>query len=234
MSLYQQCQRAAIATGLLLALAHTAQAAEPTLLNLSASAQRELANDQLNATLYVQDRQNQPALLADKLNRAINRAKADSSAFNKVTFSSGSQSTWPQYDRNGKIQAWQGRASIQLQSADFTAAAELISRLQAYMLLENVQFSIAQQTRKATEQALIPEAIRAMQEQAAAAGKALGKSSLNVRELSIGENQSSPPPMMYRAKATMASESAAEITTPEWQPGSSTIQLTVSGRIELQ
>jgi predicted secreted protein len=38
---------------------------------------------------------------------------------------------------------------------------------------------------------------------------------------------------MMRAKA-MTADAVAEVTTPEWQPGKSTIQLNVSGRIELQ
>lgn len=204
-----------------------------TVLNLSTNAQRELANDQLNATLYVQERQAQAAQLADKLNRAINRARADATAYPQVRFSSGGYNSWPDYDKNGKIQAWQGRAEVKLESADFGRSAELIAQLQKYLLLDGVQFSVSDSMRKQTEQALIPQAISALQQQAAAAGKALGKTQQNVRELSIGESQPGMPPMMLRAKA-MAAEAAPAVTVPDWQPGKSMIQLNVNGRIELQ
>lgn len=235
MSLFLRSSRPLLlGVALLLSQLAPAQAAEPaTLLNLSASAQRELPNDQLNATLYIQERQPQAAQLADKLNRTLNRAKADAAGYPKVTISSGNYNSWPSYDKNGKINGWQGRADIRLHSRDFTAAAELIAQLQKYMLLEGVQFSVADSTRKATEQTLIPEAIAQLQHQAAAAGKALGKQQQQVRELTIGESQPNMPPMLMRAKA-MTADAAAEVATPEWQPGNSTIQLNVSGRIELQ
>src|SRR5574343_622466 len=75
-----------------------------TILNLSASAQRELANDELTASLYVQDRHAQPAVLADRLNKALARARAEASGFKQVEFSSGSYNSWPDYGRDGKIQ----------------------------------------------------------------------------------------------------------------------------------
>lgn len=205
-----------------------------TILNLSASAQRELANDEVTASLYIQDRQAQPALLADRLNKALARARAESAAFKQVEFSSGSYNSWPDYGRDGKIQGWQGRAQIRLKSSDFTASAELVARLQKFMLLENVQFGVADRSRRLAEDQLIPEAIAALQAQAAAAGKALGRSRQQVLELSIGNMQAPPPQPMLRAKAMLADAQAAEVTAPDWQPGNSQVQLSVTGRIELQ
>ncbi|MFC3533372.1 SIMPL domain-containing protein [Vogesella facilis] len=221
---------------LLLALlpAAPALADNSTLLNLSASAQRELANDEVTASLYVQERQAQPAVLADRLNKALARARGEAAAFKPVEFSSGSYNSWPDYGRDGKIQGWQGRAQIRLKSRDFTAAAELVARLQKFMLLENVQFNVADSTRRQAEDSLIPEAIAALQAQAAATGKALGRHSQQVLELNIGQVQAPPPMPMLRAKAMMADAAAPEVATPDWQAGNSVVQLNVSGRIELR
>lgn len=215
-------------------LSAPALADNSTMLNLSASAQRELANDQVNASLYVQDRQAQPAVLADRLNKALARAKAESGSFRQVEISSGSYNSWPDYGRDGKIQGWQGRAEIRLKSRDFTATAELVARLQKFMLLENVQFSVADSTRRQVEDSLIPEAIAALQAQAAAAGKALGRPNQQVLELNIGNVQAPPPVPMLRAKAMMADAAAPEVATPDWQAGNSLVHLNVSGRIELR
>ena len=97
------------AASLLLGAAAPARAdAASTQLDLSASAQREVANDQLDATLYVEEQQTAPAPLADNLNRAGSAAMAAARAFPHVEATSGGYSSWPQYDKNGKITGWQG------------------------------------------------------------------------------------------------------------------------------
>ncbi|WP_174873820.1 SIMPL domain-containing protein [Vogesella oryzae] len=218
---------------LLTSLLYIPAAQAGTMLNLSASAERELPNDEVTANLYVQERQAQPALLAERLNKALARAKSESGGFRQVEVSTGNYNSWPDYNRDGKIQGWQGRASIHLKSRDFTATAELVARLQKFMLLENVQFGVADSTRRQVEASLIPEAIAALQAQAAAAGKALGQPGQQVVELNIGSVQAPPPVPMLRAKAMMADSAAPEVSTPDWQAGNSQVRLNVSGRIEL-
>ena len=56
--------------GTLFAISAAPALAESTQLNLSASAQREAANDQISATFYQQMSNTQPAVLADRLNKA--------------------------------------------------------------------------------------------------------------------------------------------------------------------
>ena len=204
-----------------------------TVLNLSANASQELANDEINASLYVQDRQPQANTLADRINKALNRARQDAEAYRKVTFSSGSYNTWPDYDKNGKIIGWQARAEVKLRSSEFADTAELIARLQKYMALEGVQFGVSDRSRSQAEAQLIPQAIAALQAQATAAGKALGKHQQQVTELSIGSAQPHYPVMM-RAKAEMAAAPAADIAPVNFQPGQSVIQLNINGKVEIR
>lgn len=205
-----------------------------TVLNLSASASQELANDEVNASLYVQDRLPQAGALADRINKVLNRARQDAEGFRKVSFSSGNYNTWPDYDKNGKIAGWQARAEIKLKSQDFSDTAELIARLQKYMALEGVQFGVSEQSRRQAEAQLIPQAIAALQAQAAAAGKALGKNQQHVSELSIGTAQPGYP-MLMRAKAAMAAAPMeADVVSANFQPGNSLIQLNVNGKVEIR
>lgn len=220
---------------LLAPLAPAAEPADPaaTVLHLSASTQREIANDQLVATLYVQDRQPQPAQLANRLNQLINRAQSDARGYKNVEVSSGSYNSWPTYNKSGKIDGWQGRAELKLKSRDMAQGSELIAKLQGYMLLEGVQFVVSDDARRAAEKAMIPEAIAALMEQAQIAAKALGKRTLNMHQLTIG-NQSPPPvPLLMRAK-TLAMAADAEVTPADWQPGRSQLQLQVNGQLELR
>ena len=220
---------------LLAPLAPAAERADPaaTVLNLSASAQREIANDQMIATLYVQDRQPQPGALANHLNQLINRAQSDARGYKNVEVSSGSYNSWPAYNKSGKIDGWQGRAELKLKSRDMAQGSELIAKLQGYMLLEGVQFVVSDDARRAAEKAMIPEAIAALMEQAQIAAKALGKNTLNMHQLTIG-NQSPPPvPLLMRSK-TLAMTADAEVAPAEWQPGRSQLQLQVNGQLELR
>lgn len=216
----------------LLLQASLAFADDATRLQLSATATREVANDELTATLYLQDRQVQPAVLADRLNKGMARAMQDAKSFPSVDTSSGQYSTWPDYDKNGKILGWQGRAEIRLKSRDIRAASELVARLQQTLAVGSIQFNVSEQQRRKAESEMIPEAIRSLNEQAAIAAKALGKPAVSIRELEIGNSQSMHQPVMMRAKAYAAE--AADVARPDLQPGQSQLQLQVSGKLEVK
>jgi predicted secreted protein len=221
------------ATLLMAAAATPALAADNgTLLELTATAQREVGNDQVDATLYVQDNQREPGPLADRLNRAVTQALAGARAYPAVQASSGSYSSWPDYDKDGKIQGWQGRAEVKLKSKDFVQCAQLVALLQKNMLLQSVDFSVAPETRKKTEQQLLPEAIAQLQATAGVAAQALGKHRVTVKALQIGDGGAMPRPMMaMMAKRTDAP--ASSVATPDWQAGQSVLQMQVSGKLEL-
>jgi predicted secreted protein len=202
-----------------------------TTLTLSASSQQQVANDQLDATLAIQETQDQPAVLADHLNRAGNQAMAVARAYPAVRVSSGQYSSWPEYNKDGQITGWTGKAEVQLHSTDFVQSAELVAQLQKFMLLQGVTFSVSDATRKRVEQQMLPDAIAQMQQTAQVAAGALGKHHVRVKELSI-DNGAAPRPMMMMMANKMASP-APEVVTPDWQPGQSQVQMQVTGKLEL-
>ncbi|MBV8681133.1 MAG: SIMPL domain-containing protein [Aquitalea sp.] len=222
-----------LALACLSAIPTLASAAEGIDLRLSGSAQQEVANDQLQATLYLQDKSDQPAILANRLNKGIAHGMALGKDYPKVELSTGNYNSWPSYDKNGKIQGWQGRAEIRLKSRDMTQAAELVAQLQKTMLLEGVQFSVSDTARRAAEKAMIPAALAEMQEQANITAKTLGKSRVTIKELEFGNAAPAfrPPMLMRAAAAPMAKE--MDVAQPDWQPGLSQLQLQISGKIEL-
>jgi predicted secreted protein len=223
-----------IVTALLLCTAAPSWAAEtPTQLELSASAQREVDNDQLNATLYLEERQLQPAVLADSLNRKSAAALAIARAYPNVETRNSAYSSWPTYAKNGQIQGWQGRVEIQLKSTDFVQSAELVARLQKTMLLQGLDFSVSDAARKRTEQLMLPEAIKQLQDTAQIAARALGKHQVLVRALNIGNDGGAPRLMMMNARAKQSRPEADEVATPDWQAGRSQLRIQVSGKLEI-
>ena len=72
-----------------------------------------------------------------------------------MKLTSGNQQTYPIYNDKNKLDGWRGRAEVQVSSKDFKAAGELISQLQAKLQLNNLNFTVAPETRRELENQLI-------------------------------------------------------------------------------
>lgn len=221
----------------LLTLSNLLYAADaPTQLELGTTVGREVPNDQLNAVLYIQERQKDPAKLADRVNRTMADAVKTAQRYPKVEVSTGAIYTWPEYDKNGHIQGWSSKAEIRLTSSDLVESAQLVAQLQKTMLLQGVDFNVSEAARRQAEQQLLPEAIARMKQTAKQAALALGKTHVYVKELRI-ENSSGTARMPYAMLAAApkaTNNDNTEVTPPSWEPGKSQIQMQVSGTLMLE
>jgi predicted secreted protein len=198
------------------------------LVELQAEAQREVQNDLLNATLFVELKNSSPAALADAINKTVNEALAVAKRYKDVTVRSGSNHTFP-VTSNNFIEGWRGRAEIQLQSRHFEAATELIGKLQGSMQLGSMNFSVSPAARRTVENELISEAIAAFRARAELARAALGGRGYKLQRLNLGNGQ-----MMPRFNlAAMAVRSVDAATKPDVEAGMSVIMVTAAGAIEV-
>jgi predicted secreted protein len=225
--------------GLLLSTASLTALAETPVyqrIDFSTEVARETVNDQLNATLSVELSDKDASRLAHQLNLITSDALKKASAFPQVKTSSGNQHTWPLYGStltsSSKLEGWRGRAEIRLESNDFKAASELISKLQEKLQLNGVQFSVAAETRRKLEDSLTAEAIESFRRRAASVQKAWGAKGYKLVQMSLGTAGGGSPhqPVMMRA-AKMMDESVA---APEFAGGETRLTVNVSGSIELQ
>jgi predicted secreted protein len=201
-------------------------------IELSAEAQREVANDTLSAALYMEANGATAAEVANTLNRAINDALKQSAEVKAVRARSGNNQTWPLYNKAQQITGWRGRAEIRLESRDFTAAAALVGRLQSTLQLASLQFSVSPEARKAAENELITEAVAAFRARADVVRQALAGKGYKLRRLAISTGGFAPPrPLMARA---MAAASAAEVAAPQFEGGMSQVTVTASGAVEIE
>lgn len=195
-------------------------------------AAREVANDFLVTSMSVEIQDQQPARVAQLLNSALNDALKKAAAFSTVKASSGNQNTYPVYGKHNQIDAWRGHGEIHLESRDFKAAGELIMKLQSTLQLNRVQFTIAPDTRAATENALIVEAIKAFQARAEVIRAALGEKSCKTVNISINSDGMPPQyPVALMRGTAMADEA---IPAPEFAGGASNITVQINGTIEMQ
>lgn len=225
--------RASFAALVLLLAAGTAIAADPPRANtveMQAEAQREVANDLLNATLYVELSDANPAALANGLNKAIGEALRIAREYKSVRVRSGANQTYPVYSRPGALQGWRGRAEIRLESREFDAATALIGRLQSSLQLGGLHFSVAADSRRVVENELIAEAIGAFRARAEIVRGALGGRAYRIQRLSLNNNSFMPQPRAMAARAAVASP---EVMAPAVEAGVSTVSVTVAGAIEV-
>jgi predicted secreted protein len=218
-----------------LALAGTALAAEPlpryNLVELQAEAQREVPNDTLSASLYVELNDANPAALADAINKATNQALQIAKDYKSVRVRSGSSQTYPVYTKGRLLQGWRGRAEIRLEGKDFQAASGLIGKLQASMQLGSLGFSVSPEARRQAESELTAEAIGAFKARAEIVRVALAGRSYKLQRLNLISGSSALPPRFAMARAMAAG--APEVTTPDFEGGASQVAVTAAGAIEV-
>lgn len=218
----------------MLCFSTAAPAAEPAApryntVEFQAEVQREVPNDLLHATLYVELNDASPAVVADRVNKSVNDALRVAREFEGVTARSGNSRTYPVYTRNNALQGWRGRAEIRIESRDFQAASRLIGKLQSGLQLGGMNFSVAPETRRAVESELITEAIAAFKARAGTVQAALAGSGYKIQRLSIATGHAGPQPRFAMARAA----AAPEVTAPDLEGGMSQITVTARGAIEI-
>jgi predicted secreted protein len=218
-----------------LALAGTALAADPAprydAIEMQADAQREVANDTLSASLFVELNDANPAALANAINKAANEALRVARDYKGVRVRSGNNQTYPVYTKGNVLQGWRGRAEIRVDSRDFETASALIGKLQARMQLGSLSFSVSPEVRRQTENELIAEAIGAFKARADIVRAALAGRGYKIRRLNVNSGSSAPPPRFAMARALAAA--APEVAAPDLEGGVSLVTVTVGGAIEV-
>lgn len=213
-----------------------ATAAEPSApryntVSLQASAQRELPNDLLTASLSIEVNESTAAGVAKAINAALNRALAVAKEERAVRAWSGNNQTFPVYTRGNQLQGWRGRGELRLESKDFEAAAKLIGRLQSSLQLQGIQFGVSPEARAAAENALIGEAIAAFKARAEIVQKALGGRGYKLQNLDVSSAHRGPIPRMAMARPAMVAEAPQP---PALEGGVSTITVNANGTIEIR
>jgi len=212
------------------ALAAESQPPRYNTVTLQADAQREMQNDLLNATLFVEVNDATPAGVANAVNKSVNEALRVAKEHKAVRVRSGNNQTYPVYSKANQLQGWRGRGEIRLESRDFEAASALIGKLQSGMQLGGVQFTVAPESRRAVENELITEAIAAFKARAEIAKAALGGRGYKLQNLNVSSGRATPPqPYMAMAR----SQAAQEVAAPNLEAGLSMITVNANGSIEI-
>lgn len=189
---------------------------------------REVENDLMSAVLSIEASDESAGDLASSVNRALNTAMTTASKYPVVRVTTGHQRTWPVYDSKNRQTGWRMHAELRLESRDFRQAGELISVLQQTLLLQQLQFSVAPETRKTVENALLDEAIHAFRERADRIRADWGAREYELVSLNLGNSGEMPPLMMMQARVGVTAAQPLDMSA-----GQSRVTVTANGSIAL-
>lgn len=200
--------------------------------SLSETAIQSVDRDEMIVELTVEEKHMNRITAANRVTKRLNNViqAAKRSPQLKVTLQS--RSAYPIEDRqNGKViyQGWQDRAVVMISSQDFTALNQLIAQVQNDAAIGSIRYTVSSRALKQSEMRLTQQAVQHFRNRAAVIAHELGGSGYRIIEMdidNIGSSSFQPRAVMLRAKAMLA-----EIQ--ETAAGSTEIQLSVRGRIEI-
>lgn len=198
-------------------------------IHLSASAQQQIENDTIIATLYAEEEGSNVAQLANTVNKKINWAVDAVKKHSDIKLQTSAYSTHPVYHKS-KINRWRVRQTVRLESQNMTKVSELLGQLQSKLALQGMHFAVSPELKNRTDDALITDALTAFEKRAEIVVKQLARSAYKIVSINIATSGGVRPHRQFARTAMLAEAMDA----PAVEAGEQTLQVTVSGHIELE
>ena len=210
-----------------------ATAAGPAnVLQLSASGHAEAPQDLLTLTLATTREGTDAAAVQNDLSQTVDQALAalrkDAQA-GQMEVHTGEFSVLPRYDREGRINGWQGRASVVLQGRDFACITQAAARASA-LSVAGMGFGLSREQRERLEGQAQAQAIARFRAKAGEIARAFGFADYTLREIAISSDEQGDAPRPYGLNR-VAMASAAPVAPPV-EPGRGIVHVTVSGSVQ--
>ena len=211
-------------------------AAEPIqVVNLSASAQQQLAQDWLRVVV----RNTQDGLDAMTVQKQLKKTvdEALSSLRTRVQprqleVRSGPFGISPRYNEKGRVVGWQGQADLVIEGRDFAGIGQVAAELPR-MVVESTQFSLSREARQQLEAEVQSQAVQNFRQKAQNLAKDFGFASYTLRQVNVGTSDRSTltTPMMAMARSAVTDAVPSPVPL---ESGKDEVQITVSGSIVLR
>jgi predicted secreted protein len=136
-------------TCLLVTLTFPTFAADETLfntVNLQASAEREIPNDEMIVLLATEHEGSETASLASKINSDMQWALELIKQYPTIQSQTRSYQTYPTY-RKQVIIGWRASQQVEIKSKDISALTELVGKLQEKLQVKQMSFNPSKETR---------------------------------------------------------------------------------------
>ncbi|MDO9405879.1 MAG: SIMPL domain-containing protein [Polaromonas sp.] len=201
---------------------------------LSASGSVEVQQDLLSISLNTTRDGTDAGVVQTQLKQALDAALAiakQSAAPGQLDVRTGNFSLYPRYNKDGKINGWQGSTELVLEGKDFARITSTAGKIQT-LTMGNVSFALSREQRAKVEGEAQTMAIESFKAKALDVSRGFGFSGYTLREVSINANDQGPIPrpraMMAMAKSEMA-DSPVSV-----EAGKSTVMVNVTGSVQMK
>lgn len=143
----------------------------------------------------------------------------------------GNFSLFPRYGKDGKITGWQGSTELVMEGRDFARIASTAGKITT-LTMGNVSFGLSRSQRAQVEGQAQAIAIEQFKAKAGEIAKGFGFTGYTLREVSVNASDTGNPPRP-RMIAMEAKAASSDMAVPV-EAGKSTVQVTVSGAVQLK
>ncbi|MEQ8408090.1 MAG: SIMPL domain-containing protein [Gammaproteobacteria bacterium] len=203
------------------------------MVNLNASEQTEVVQDTLHANLTYSAQGRDRVALQDEVNRIMadvlevleeGDVEYSTQQYRVYQIQSG-RPTRGDLDNP----AWRAQQGVQLTGMDSDAVLDMVAELQELgMTMNGLSYSLSAQRQEEVADSLMDAALAKVRNRADATAAAMGKSSVEIVELTMNSNSNGG---YYRAAmSTLAMDSSMEVATPVAEPGMTTVTFNVNAR----
>jgi predicted secreted protein len=202
--------------------------------NLTASASLDLANDWMSVVFSTTREGADAGTVQSQLKQALDTALNEARKVAKpgqIEVKTGGFSLSPRYGRQGTITGWQGTVELQVDGRDMAGIAQLSGRINT-LTISRVGYGLSREAREKVEADVAAQAIARFRDRAADYAHQFGFNSYVLREVSI--NTDNPPQgVMPMVRAKFMAAAAPEADLPV-EAGKGTVSATVSGSVQLK
>jgi len=214
-----------------------AEAMQPagTRITISASAERELPNDEVVITFRVEQEGKDANAIRQQVNRItdlIHKRLQKEAALKIKTTSRNMLPVWHYPKNQPRIRtAWRMSQSEEITSNNLETVSQWLETIEGEgAQLSNLQFRVSRQLSLHTEDALLLQAIKTFRSKAAALAKGLDARSFRI--IHLNSSSQTPRPVLYRSEMAMMAKSA-DAAAPSLSAGEGVARITVNGEIEV-
>lgn len=202
------------------------------LLNLSATEQREVPQDTLNASLQYAAQGRDRTALQNEVNTAMRRALEILEGTSGIEYSTTRYQVYvvdagrpSRTDVENPV--WRAQQEVSLKSLDSDALLEAMGKLQAAGLVVTSQYySLSPERYEEVAAGLMQDALKKLQARADEAASGLGKGKAELIEVSLDGS----PNFAFRERGAVMMAMDASVAPPVAVPGETTVSMTVSAR----
>jgi predicted secreted protein len=202
---------------------------------LSASGVVEVQQDLLTMVLTTSRDGSDAGVVQTQLKLALEAALTEAKKAvlpGQLEVRTGNFSLYPRYGKDSKITGWQGSTELVLEGRDFARIASTAGKIST-LTMGNVSFGLSRSQRAQVEGQAQAMAIAQFKAKAGEIAKDFGFTGYSLREVAVNASDSGgmPRPRMVAMEAKMSSMSDSAMPV---EAGKSTVQVTVSGAVQLK